>query len=288
MVKLSNKGLLIIAVILSLTTTGLVYSYLKKSANSQPKDTVAVVVAKTDIAAKTRITPDMIQVTKIPAPYLQPGIVQDTNEVIGALAKEKIVAGEQITARRLFAEGKSAGFTGLIPPDKRAMTIGVNEVTGVAGFVKAGDFVDIIVTFDKNIVGDNVSHIVLQNVLVLAANRETESGAVEPTNNNSPKDKKELIKTATVTVAVSPEEAAKLTLSEEKGKIRLTLRSLLPNVGINIAGPVTPQDIVGIYNSPVPSEQPKEQAPPPPPAIKQPSSGIQMIRGTKTEIVPIN
>ncbi|HWR44662.1 Flp pilus assembly protein CpaB [Sporomusa sp.] len=284
MLKLSNKGLLMSAVILSLLTTGLVYSYLQKSSGSQPKDTVAVVVAQVDIGAKTRITPEMVKVIKVPAPYLQPGVVQDSKEVVGTLSKEQIVAGEQITARRLIIEGKSAGFTGLIPSDKRAVTIGVNEVTGVAGFVKAGDYVDVVVTFDQNITGDNLSHLVLQNVLVLASNRETEGGAAETVNSNNSKDKKDVIKTATVTLAVAPEEASKLALSEDKGKVRLALRPFLHNAGISIAGPVTPYDLVGSH---VPNTEPREQAPPPPP-VKQPPSGIQMIRGTKTEVVPIH
>ena len=289
MLRLSNKGLLMIAVVLSLLTTGLVYSYLKKTSGNLPANTVAVVVAKVDIGAKTRITPEMVQVTRVPAPYLQPGGVQEAKEVIGMLSKETIVAGEQITLRRLLADGKSAGFTGLIPMDKRAVTMGVNEVTGVAGFVKAGDYVDVVVTFEKSTAGDNVSHLVLQNVLVLAVNRETEGGAVETTNTTA-KDKKEVIKTASVTLAVTPDEAAKLTLSEDKGKVRLVLRPFMQNAGVSTAGPVTPQDIVGIHNnSPVPHQEPTEQAPPSSlPTTDKQSVGIQMIRGTKTEVVAIN
>jgi len=285
MFRLSNKGLWMIAIVLSLLTTGLVYSYLKKTSGNLLANTVAVVVAKVDIGAKTRITADMVQVTKVPAPYLQPGGVQDVKEVISMLSKEPILAGEQITARRLLGEGKSAGFTGLIPPDKRAITMGVNEVTGVAGFVKAGDYVDVVVTFEKSIVGDNVSQLALQNVLVLAANRETEGGAIEPTNTTS-KDKKEVIKTASVTLAVTPDEAAKLTLSEDKGKVRLVLRPFMQNAGVSTAGPITPQDIVGIHNSPVSPQEPTEKAPSPPTTVKQ--GGIQMIRGTKTEVVSVN
>ncbi|CQR72791.1 Flp pilus assembly protein CpaB [Sporomusa ovata] len=288
MLKYSNKGLLVIAVVLSMLTTGLVYSYLKKTSGNLPTDTAAVVVAKMDIGAKTRITPEMVQVTKVPSAYLQPGVVQESKEVIGMLSREPIIAGEQITARRLLGEGKAAGFTGLIPVDKRAITIGVNEVTGVAGFVKAGDYVDVVVTFEKSTVGDNVSHMMLQNVLVLAANREIEGGAVE-TNNTTSKDKKEVIKTATVTLAVTPDEAAKLTLSEDKGKVRLTLRPFMQNAGVSIAGPVTPQDIVGIHNNSfVPRQEPAEQAPPAPPSTDKQAGGIQMIRGTKTEVIAIH
>jgi pilus assembly protein CpaB len=285
MFKFSNKGLLVIAVLLSLLTTGLVYSYLKKTSGNLPANSVAVVVAKVDIGPKTRITPEMVQVTKVPAPYLQPGGVQDVKEVIGMLSREPIVAGEQITSRRLLGEGKSAGFTGMIPPDKRAITIGVTEVTGVAGFAKAGDYVDVVVTFDKNTAGENVSQLVLQNVLVLAANREIEGGSGEPANTNS-KDKKEIAKTATVTLAVTPDEVAKLTLSEDKGKVRLVLRPFLQNTDVNVAGAVTPKDIVGFHNPPI-SQAPVEKTPAPPAASPK-SGGIQMIRGTKAEVVSIN
>ncbi len=285
MVKFSNKGLLVIAVILSLLTAGLVYSYLKKTSGNLAGDGVAVVVAKVDIGTKTRITPEMVQVTKVPAPYLQPGGVQELQAVIGMVSRESIVAGEQITSRRLLGEGKSAGFTGIIPQDKRAITIGVNEVSGVAGFTKAGDYVDVVVTFDKNTAGNHVSQLVLQNVLVLAANRESESGAGEPANTNS-KDKKEISKTATVTLAVTPDEVAKLTLSEDKGKVRLVLRPFMQSTGVNSASPVTPQDIVGIYNPPV-VQAPSGNAPVPPATGKQ-AGGIQMIRGTKAEVITIN
>lgn len=283
MLRFSNKGLLMIAVVLSLLTTGLVYSFLKKTSGNLPANTVAVVVAKVDIGAKTRITQEMVQVTKVPAPYLQPGGVQEATEVIGMLSKESIIAGEQITMRRLLGEGQAAGFTGLIPENKRAITMGVNEVTGVAGFVKAGDYVDVVVTFEKSTAGDNVSHLVLQNVLVLAANRETEGGAIE-TNNTSSKEKKEAIKTASVTLAVTPDEVAKLTLSEDKGKVRLVLRPFMQNAGVSIAGPITPHDIVGIQNKAPVSHQEQAAQAPSPAAVKQ-SGGIQMIRGTKTEVV---
>ena len=68
------------------------------------------------------------------------------------------------------------------------MTVAVNEVTGVAGFVKAGDYTDIVVTFDANTVGDNVSHVLMQNILVLAANRDTEIGVTDTTVKESAKE----------------------------------------------------------------------------------------------------
>lgn len=303
MLKLSNKGLLVIALVLSLMTSLLVYHYLQKAvANNGTHEGVPVVVAKADIMPKTKITPEMVETVKVPPEYLQPGAVQDINSVIGVIVREHIVPGEQVSERRLVREGRSVGFTGIIPRDKRALTVPVNEVTGVAGFIKPGDYVDVIVTFEQALVGDNVSSILLQNILVLAANRDAENGVTA----NAGKDgAKEAIKTATVTLAVTPDEAAKLTLAHEKGKINLALRPYLPYNGVEIANVVTPKDLVGVQASPA-RNQPdshKDYAPPAPqyppvyvtndpPPSKAPSvsgdSGIKVIRGTKAETIPVN
>lgn len=312
MAKLSNKKLLAIALTLSLVTSVLVYNYLKGSVDSKAgQEGVSVIVAKVDILPKTKITPDMVQEIKIPAEYLQPGAVQDMRTAVGAIAREQIAAHEQIIERRLIVQGKAVGFTGAIPPDKRAVTVAVTEVTGVAGFIKPGDYIDIIVTFDAGTVGDHVSNVMLQNVLVLAVNRDPEIGVNETTGTgkDTPKD---AIKTTTVTVAVSPDEAAKLALAEEKGKIRMALRPYLPSNGFILTGTTTPKDIVGIHLSPVKSKGSEERTsapapvttpsyPPyyPPPAVNSDKSttvhaipddsrGIQMIRGTKVEQVHVN
>jgi len=299
--KVSNKGLLVIAVVLSLMTAILVYNYLQGVTNGQVgKEGISVIVAKVDIAPKTKITPDMVSEVKVPPEYVQPGAVTSLDKVVGTLVREQIVSGEQVSERRLVREGKSVGFTGIIPRDKRAMTVAVNEVTGVAGFVKAGDYTDIIVTFDTATVGDNVSHVLLQNILVLAANRDTEIGVTDTTVKESTK---EISKTGTVTMAVTPDEAAKLTLAEERGKIRLVLRPYLPLNGIVITEVATARDLVGDHVSLVKNEQAPHYQPTAPqqpvyvnrqemPAANiQPipdNRGIQVIRGTKIESMPIN
>ncbi|SDF02050.1 Flp pilus assembly protein CpaB [Sporolituus thermophilus] len=287
--KLSAKGVLVIALVLSLATAGLIYKYLQEATQKAPKDGVAVVVAKVDIPPKTKITAEMVSETKVPAEYVQPGAVHELTAAVGAIARDRILAGEQIAERRLVIQGKSAGFTGIIPPDKRAVTIAVTEVTGVAGFVKPGDYVDVVATFDQNTVGDNVSQIILQNVLVLAANRDAEAGAAD-----GAKDKKDAVKTATVTLAVTPDEVAQLALAEDKGKVRLALRPYMPSAQVTLVNAVTPKDIVGAHTSPVQNVQSGETAPTParpaPPAGQQPDDGgkgIQLIRGTKVETIPI-
>lgn len=276
MTKLSTKGLVVIALVFSLLAAVLVYSYLQSLAARTVKPGVPVVVAKADIPPKTQIKAEMLKVMNVPAEYIQPGALQDISKAVGVVAREQIVAGEQITQRRLFIEGKSGTFSGIIPKDKRAVSVAVTEVTGVAGMVKPGDFVDVIVTFDPNTVGEHLSQIFLQNVKVLAFNRETEAGAADGSV------KKETAVKMTVTLAVSPDEATRLAVADEKGKIRLALRPYLPGEGVVAANALKPRDIVNASGSAAPA--PGTASPPAAPAAK----GIQVIRGTKTEMVPVN
>lgn len=292
MAKLSNRNLLFIAILLSFLTALLVYNYLKGVKNvPMMSEGLSVIVAKVDIPPKTKITLEMVSEVKVPAEYIQPGTITSLDKVLGIMVREQIVSGEQISERRLVRESKSVGFTGSIPRDRRAVTVAVNEVTGVAGFVKAGDYVDIVVSFDAAAVGDHASQVVMQNILVLAANRDTEISTGDTTVKDSVK---EANKMGTVTMAVTPDEAAKLTLADEKGKIRLALRPYLPLNSVMLTEAVTPKDLVGIHVSPAKQEQatpaPAPVAQPayverqsPSVTKEQPYSGIKVIRGTKTE-----
>lgn len=304
MAKISNKSLLVIALSLSFMTAMLAYNYLQGVTTGQTvQEGSTVIVATVDIAPKTKITPEMVSEVKVPPDYIQPGAVTSLDKVVGVVVREQINSGEQVSERRLIREGKSVGFTGMIPRDKRAVTVAVNEVTGVAGFVKAGDYIDIVVTFDAATAGDNVSHVLMQNILVLATNRDTDTGVTDTTGKDSTK---EINKGGTVTMAVTPDEAAKLTLAEEKGKIRLALRPYLPLNGIVITEVATAKDLVGDHVSLVKNEQaPPSQSMLPYqsqqpvyidrqdiPAVKSPTipeyRGIQIIRGTKSESAPLN
>ena len=122
--KLSNKGLLGIALVLSFATAALVYNLLS-STTQKPPPTVGetVVVAKTDIPPKTRITQDMVQEIQLPSEYVQKAAMRELSQVLGVMTREAIVGGEQVLARRLLIEGKQAGYTGVIPPGKRALTV---------------------------------------------------------------------------------------------------------------------------------------------------------------------
>ncbi len=265
MAKLSTKGLMAIALVFSLLAAVLVYSYLSNLAG-QNKQGLPVLVAKKDIAPKTKLTADMLKVVSVPQEYIQPGAMQDLNKAVGLVVREHIAAGEQVTQRRLLIEGRTSGFTTMIPANKRAVTVAVTDVSGVAGLVKPGDYVDIIVTFDEKMVGEHLSQMFLQNVRVLATNRETEG---------APGDKKEALPAAsklTVTLAVTPEDAARLAVAEDKGKIRMALRPFITGDAVVATSPQRPRDIVNVPAPPVQYSGPAEPV--------SPLKGIQIIRGT--------
>lgn len=286
----SSKGVFILAFILSLVTAFMVYKFLGSAVSKQPpSDGQIVLVAKTAIAPKTKISADMVEEVKIPGEYVQAGIISDKSKVIGAVTRDKIAAGEHITERRVLLEGKAAGFTGVIPSGKRAVTMAVNEVTGIAGFIKAGDFVDVVVVFDAGTVGDNTSTLLFDNVLVLASNKETENGVVETSAKDAPK---EAVKMGTVTLALEPDAAAKLVLAEEKGKVHLALRPYLPGGEGSAGFIVTPKDLVGVQVSPIQNKGSEkvssDRKPAAPLREERPkSSGITVIRGTKADIVSV-
>lgn len=257
MAKLSQKGLLGIALLLSFATAALIYNYLQQAVEKPVAvDGELVIVAKVDIPPKTRIVPEMVQEVRIPREYIQAGTMRELPKVIGVMTREQIISGEQVLERRLLLEGKQAGFSGVIPAGKRAVTLAATEITAISGLLKTGDYVDVFVTFDQQAVGDHVTQLLLQNALVLAVNRD--SAAVPdkeapPANTNTKKEPAKdalAVKIATITLAVTPDEVVKLTLAEEKGKVRFALRPYIPEDGKAAEKPVTPKDIVGVHKSP--------------------------------------
>lgn len=281
-----------IALGLSLVTAVLVYKVLDSStAKPVATEGEVIVIAKVDIPPKTRITAEMVQEARRPAEYVQPGAMRELPRVLGMMTRESIAGGEQVLERRLLIEGKQAGFAGIIPAGKRAITVATTDVTGVAGLLKAGDSVDAIVTFDQQVVGDHVSQILLQNLLVLAVNRDSDVIQDHDLKKEASKDAVAL-KITTVTLAVLPDDATKITLAEEKGKLRFALRPYLPEDGVSLKRPLTPTEVVGVHRSPLQGN--KEQAPPPAASASAASPGgnvsagknltnIPVIRGTKIE-----
>jgi pilus assembly protein CpaB len=262
----------------------LIYSFLQS--NTQKTASVegeTVIVAQTDIPAKTRVSLAMVREVRVPPEYIQPGAIREVPKVVGTMTREAVLAGEQLTERRLLPEGRYSGFSGVIPAGKRAITVAATDVTGVAGLLRAGDTVDVLVTFDAQTVGDSVSKIAMQNVVVLAVNRDTLASQDNSAGKKEGSTDPALAKVANVTLAVSPEDAARITIAEEKGKVRFALRPYISENDTVVALPVFPTDIVGEHRAPKQSGASNPVASSSAGILTVNSIGIPVIRGTKIE-----
>lgn len=230
----SNKKVILIAMLMAVLTSFLVYVYIKQMTH-KPEVKIeyitAYVAAKT-LPAKSLIAARDLKAIKVTREYLHPLAVLDQSKIIGKRLNEKVLAGEQILKDRLVDEEKAA-LTYQIPKGRRAVSVNINEQIQVANLLKPGDYVDVIVSFDKEEVkvGDinrtfpKVSKMIIQNVQLLALS-QFQVIPEEP--------QKELPKTATL--SLTPVEAEKLVFASDFGVIRLALRGIEDNGMVDTEG----------------------------------------------------
>lgn len=291
MSKLSPKLLLCIAGTLSLFTAVLIYFYLQDDAAPAESRMRTVVIAAQDIPARTRITTEMVKETAVSPEAAQADALSEASKTVGLTAKLPIFAGEQVNEKRLARPGEG-GMAGAIPADKRAFTFAVNNISGVAGFVQPGDFVDVVAAMQKGETNNVVSKVVLQDAQVLAIGRNDRAN-----EDGKPQDNLE-----SVTLAVTLEEAERIASLQGRAALALALRPFDVR-GIEIALGRELVDSMGygvLTRAPQAGGQTAPLAAPPPAAAVQPSGaasesaapaqpqdGVVVYRGTAKEIVPV-
>lgn len=218
--EITNKRLISLALIVGILAAVLVYFYLTnvETVSQELEPTQKVIVAKVEISPKTAITNEMIELKTVKVSSILPSGYTKAEELIGKYAKETIYPGEQIIHERIADDQygkKHLAYS--IPKGYRALTLPYNPVMGVAGFIQPGDYVDIIGTYapDKNATQKEISKIVMQNVLILAIGQQT--------NVDVNQDK---TAEATITIAVTPKDAERVTYTDELSSIRLILRPI--------------------------------------------------------------
>jgi pilus assembly protein CpaB len=211
---------LALALLIAFITSVLIYKKLQGAT----VDTVAVeekgvnvVVAASDVAWGTKLIPDMIKVLKFPAGNAPEGHFEDIDVVKGRINLANLKRGEAILESKLApANVTTGGVAAVMNPAKRAMAVKVDEIVGVAGFIKPSDRVDVMVTMSHAGGAEKLfTKLLLENVLVLATGADIEKKG---------KDEKPTPVTV-ITLEVSPEEAEKLALATTEGKLRLALRN---------------------------------------------------------------
>lgn len=215
-----NKRLILAltgAVLCGLIGVMLVTRYLS-SVQAFTKNLGNVVVAKKEIQLGEKITADHLGLAQIPNGAAPEGVFRKLDQVVGRVAITPIGVREAVTELKLAPAGTGAGLSAVIPEGYRAMTVKVDDVVGVSGFIMPGSFVDvvaIIVPPSEQTKQDPISKIVLQNIKVLASGPKIDS----------PDNQREPSKVNAVTLQVTPEQAEKLVLAANQAKLQLVMRN---------------------------------------------------------------
>ena len=217
-----NKRLIIAlagAVLCGVLGVMLVTRYLS-SVQAYTRDLGNVVVAKTAISLGEKITPEQLMLASIPNGSAPEGVFRKIDEVAGRVAITPIGVREPVTSLKLAPEGVGGGLSAVIPEGYRAMTVKVDDVVGVSGFVMPGSYVDVVAVIVPPAAQGTqtqgpISKIVLQHIKVLASGPKIDS----PENQREPTNAK------AVTLQVTPEQAEKLVLAANEGKLQLVMRN---------------------------------------------------------------
>jgi pilus assembly protein CpaB len=299
-----NKRFVIVlggAIVFGLVAAMSVSKYLS-SAHAYANNLASVVVAKVAINPGEKIIAEQLETVQFPRGATPDGVFESPDKLVGRVAVVSVAAREPITDFKLAPEGSTGGLSAMIPEGYRAMTVKVDDVVGVSGFIMPGALVDVVVVINpaENTQQDPISKIVLQNIKVLANGQ----------NMDKPKSEREPESVKAVTLQVTPEQAEKLALAATEGKLQLVMRNAVDQGDEQTEGVNKRRLLGGEHAAPVPdpgtlkSEQPKSSQPvphhvahaapvkeekpaaqtvaPPPPA---PKHSVEVIEGAKKRSV---
>lgn len=263
---------LLVAIVAGVVAVVLVNRYVAQQGNTLGG--AKVVVAVKDLDLGTRLTADMMQAVDWPKGSVPEGAADNVDKLTTRVVKSNVQRGEPILESRLAPMGATGGLASVIEEGKRAMTVKVNEVIGVAGFALPGNYVDILVNTEDEKSRDpakQVSKIVLERVLVLAVAQEASTDQTKPKV------------VSAVTLQVTPEEAEKIDLARSVGSLTLVLRNQVDQTPAETDGASKQQLLHGI-SAPTPEAKPAPRVvvrtvtpkAPKPPAMQE----IEVIRGT--------
>jgi pilus assembly protein CpaB len=211
-----------------------------------------VVVAARDIQLGSPLTPDMLTAVEWPSGSLPTGAISDPVELGDRVVKVTLMRGEPVLESKLAPKGTKGGLSAVIAEGKRAITVKVNEVVGVAGFALPGNHVDIMVNTNDEQGRTNdrermISKIVLERILVLAVAQEAGRDDTKPKVVNA------------VTLEVTPGEAEKIDLARSVGNLSLVLRNQVDTENIQTSG-IRKQELLHGVSEPVVAARPVRTA----------------------------
>jgi pilus assembly protein CpaB len=211
---------LLMALVFGATATFMALGWMKTQSQRRvetPKVlTAPVVVAAKDIDPANALRVDQLSVVQWPQASLPKGGFAKVEDAAGRVTTLPMGAGEPVLEPKLAPKGTPAGMVALVTPGKRAMTVKVNEASGVAGFIIPNNRVDVVVSINRgDFSKDPFSRVVLENLRVL--------GTGQKIIEKQPDGKPQVV--PTVTLEVTPQEGERLALASQEGHISLVLRS---------------------------------------------------------------
>ncbi len=267
---------------------------------ARPPLRVPVVVAAQDLPARTRLTPNMLQVRRVPSPEAPDGSLGSLVDLVGRVLVRPVAAGKAVVISAVAAPGASLGMAFTLPRSQRAVTVALDPADGVDEFARPGDHVDILAT-DEPGSQPAETRTVLQNVPLLAVGSQTSADADAPASSPSGGPA-----ASHVTVAVSPAQAQALVLAAARGKIHLALRAaddtnlvglpafpapVVPPESARSAPPhpkLWPRRVAEKAARPAPSLPPLSPLPPLPVTMPAPARvTITVIKGSQSQTVSV-
>jgi pilus assembly protein CpaB len=261
-----------LALAVGLLVSYTVYNRLRTFADSNNNERgVPVVMAADDIQVGTKLEAHDVRVVTLPQSAVPPGAFSGTSQVLGRGAILPVSKGEFILPSKLAALNAGSGLSSMIPQGMRAVSVRVNDVVSVAGFVQPGSHVDVLATGQGG-GNDRQTTTVLENVLVLAVGKSLDRNPLADAQT-----------APVITLAVSPDDAQKLALVSQEGRIQLSLRNPMDTRKGGIGATRTSSLYLGetpVATAPKPkAHKVVAKGPAPAPAPYQ----VEMIRGSKRD-----
>ncbi|MBN2104599.1 Flp pilus assembly protein CpaB [bacterium] len=222
------RSIIIVALVLSGAVTYGLYQYMEnQKVTSEEKDEgyKNVILANVHLPIGTKIEESNVRRIAWPAKLLPKDHYSEISQVVGRVMKAEAFPGDVIIESKLAPIGSEGGFSSIIPPGMRALTVEVNTYVGVGGFILPNTRVDVLVTVASYSDKDEAStRIILENIKVLAVDQTFQRKGDDP------------VTVQTVTLLVTPDQAEKLVLASTEGKLQLTLRNDSDNAQMTTSG----------------------------------------------------
>jgi pilus assembly protein CpaB len=234
------------------------------------------VVANADLALGQELKADDLKIVKFPKGQAPEGAYKQASDIVGLGVTIPMVRNEIVLPAKLATKESGVGLPPVIPEGMRAVSVRVNEVIGVAGYVLPGNRVDILATASPTDAhSDTITKVILANVQVLTSGTRMEQD----------QEKGKPMQVTVVTLLVFPDQAERLALASTEGKIQLALRNPLDKGAPETPG-IRPATLMGLVKAPAPQRQTSAKSTAPMPVTTSAPSAallptVEVIRGDK-------